>query len=350
LSFHGTSHPEEQAFCVSGLCSEQNTHCRQHLSYDDSELEKPVKMLNGIVVPTITPLTPDGRLDEGGLRVLLARILDGGISGIFALGTTGEGPALPRWIRRRAVEVTCETVEGRVPVVVAAIETSVDDVLRTSAHASTSGADAIAIAPPFYLSLGQEDTVRFGRQIADESALPAYLYNVPYANLPQFNLQVLEQLSGLDRILGLKDSSGNFEQLQHAVQIFAGRPECSVMVGPERMLLEALRAGADGGVSGGANLLPSLYASLYRAHLQGEHSLTDDLQARVSLVEQDFYGIGAAESSLVRGLKTALELQGIGTAVMAPPYEAPNQANYDSVRKALLHWKDLAVSGTPVIV
>lgn len=304
------------------------------------------KLLKGIVVPTVTPLTPEGRLDEQALRLLLQQVVAGGVSGIFALGTTGEGPALPLKVRRRAVEVTCEVVGGRVPVIVAAIATSVHDVLQTSQHAAAAGADAIAIAPPFYLALGQDDTIRFGRQVADESHLPAYLYNVPYANLPQFNLHVLEQLSGLERILGLKDSSGNFEQLQQAVKIFSGRPECSVLVGPERLLVAALRAGADGGVSGGANLLPSLYVGLYTAFLQGDQSLADELQLRVLAVERDFYGIGAPESSLVRGLKTALEVQGIGTAVMAPPYEAPGPDQYEEVRTALARWKSVAVSGS----
>jgi len=309
-----------------------------------------MKLLKGIVVPTVTPLTGDGRLDESSLRVLLRQIVDGGVSGIFALGTTGEGPALPRAIRRRAAEVTCEEIGGRVPVVVAAIETSVDDVLQTSAHAASVGADAIAIAPPFYLALGQEDIVRFGHQIADDSALPAYLYNVPYSNLPQFNIEALERLSRLDRILGLKDSSGDFDQLQTAVKIFASRPECSVMVGPERLLLAGLRAGVDGGVSGGGNLLPSLYVSLYEAFLQGEQSLADELQLRVLAVERDFYGLGAPESSLVRGLKTALQIQNIGTAVMAPPYEAPSQKQYDAMRMTLARWKSMAVRGTPVMV
>ncbi|AFL87467.1 dihydrodipicolinate synthase/N-acetylneuraminate lyase [Terriglobus roseus DSM 18391] len=309
-----------------------------------------VKLLKGIVVPTVTPLTRSGALDEVALRLLLSRIVAGGVSGIFALGTTGEGPALGRGIRRRAVEVTCEVVDGRMPVVVAAIETSVDDVLRTSEHAAAAGADAIAIAPPFYMALGQADIVRFGRQVADESKLPAYLYNVPFGNLPQFNVRVLEALSGLDPILGLKDSSGDFEQLKQAIAIFAGRPECSVLVGPERMLLAALRERADGGVCGGANLLPHLYVHLYEAYLRDDVALSDALQQRVVAVEEDFYGVGAAESGLVRGLKTALEVQGIGTAVMAPPYASPSEEEYAEIRKTLLRWKDVAVSEKQVMV
>ena len=208
-----------------------------------------VKLLRGIVVPTITPLTPDGGLDEPVLRLLLKSILAGGVHGIFAMGTTGEGPALPRAVHRRSVEVTCEAVDGKIPVVARRCR-------RGTGHRNCTT-----------LLLGSESGRHhsFGRSIANEAALPAYLYNVPYANPPQFHVETIEQLSTLERILGPKDSSGQFGNLTFAIQIFSSRPEYSILVGPERLLSQALQAGADGGVSGGANLLPTLYVQLFDA-------------------------------------------------------------------------------------
>ena len=125
------------------------------------------------------------------------------------------------------------------------------------------------------------------------------------------------------------------------MEIFADRPECSVLVGPERLLLQALQAGADGDVSGGANLVPALYAQLYQAFQQGDRERCEALQERVLLVERTFYGVGEPESGLVRGLKTALELRGNGTAVLAPPFRRPSAEEYAAVRASLQHWEDM---------
>ena len=81
-------------------------------------------MYQGIIPPLITPLTDRDTLDVEGLERLLTRIIDGGVSGIFALGTTGEAPSLSYRLRRELIEHTCKVVNGRVPVLVGITDTS----------------------------------------------------------------------------------------------------------------------------------------------------------------------------------------------------------------------------------
>lgn len=306
-------------------------------------LNRNEKLLSGVVVPTVTPLTSGGAVDEAALRLLLGRLLGAGVNALFVAGTTGEGPALPLAVRRRAVEVSCEVAAGKVPVVVAAMETSAGEILETSAHAARQGADAIAVAPPFYLSLGEHDIVRLVEMVDGESALPAYLYNVPYAHLPQFSLGLLRRTASLPRILGLKDSSGDFAQLCAAVEIYRDRPECSVLVGPERLIAAALRAGADGGVSGGANVFPRLYTGLYAAWQARDEAQVEGLAARVLQVEEQFYAVGDAESGLVRGLKAALAVQGICSPALVRPYLPASAEEQQMVRERLRSWQDVAL-------
>lgn len=306
-----------------------------------STAQTPKKLLSGIVVPTITPLRADGQLDEPALRALLGHLLRSRVSGLFVAGTTGEGPALSLSTRRRAVEVSCDVAAGKIPVVVAALETGVAEILQTAAHARGCGADAVAIAPPFYLSLDEDDTVRAAEMVDGEAELPAYLYNVPFANLPQFSLSAIRRLAGRQRILGLKDSSGDFAQLRAAIEIYRERAECSVLVGPESLLAAALRAGADGGVCGGANLFPTLYADLYDAAQRSDEEALDTLQRRVLQVEQDFYHVGAASNSLVRGLKTALSLLGIGEPTLVTPYPPATAEERQGVEERLKRWTDI---------
>jgi 4-hydroxy-tetrahydrodipicolinate synthase len=297
------------------------------------------KLLHGIVVPTITPLTENGDLDVEALERLVEYLIAGRVTGLFVAGTTGEGPALPLAVRLEMVRRVCALVNGRIPVVVAAMDPSLREALATSHHAADVGADAMAFSPPYYLALSESDILRFGEIVAHESALPAYLYNVPYTQLPQFNLNVLRRLADLPKVLGLKDSSGNFEQLVEAVQIFSQRPECSVLVGPERLLSAALRKGADGGVCGGGNLLPTLYMDLYENHVRGDDGQVDLLQEKVLGVERDFYKVGEAESSLVRGVKAALSITGICGRTMVEPFASADDEEIESVRTNLTKYE-----------
>jgi len=293
------------------------------------------KLLQGIVVPTVTPLTKKGDLDVEALEQLVEYLIAGRVTGLFVAGTTGEGPALPQVIRREMVQRVCAQVKGRIPVVVAAMDPSLREALATSSHAAEVGADAMAFSPPYYLALSESDILRFGQIVASESALPAYLYNVPYTQLPQFSLDVLRRLADYPKVLGLKDSSGNFPQLVEAVKIFSHRPECSVLVGPERFLAAALREGADGGVSGGGNLLPNLYMDLYENHVKGNHQQVDELQEKVLGVERDFYKVGEPESSLVRGVKAALSIKGICGRTMVEPHVGADDKEVKQVRHRL---------------
>lgn len=308
------------------------------------------KLLKGIVVPTITPLTEKGDLDVEALERLVEYLIAGRVTGLFVAGTTGEGPALSQAIRREMVERVCAQVKGRIPIVVAGMDPSLREALATSRHAADVGADAMAFSPPFYLTLSEGDILRFGQIVAQESALPAYLYNVPYTQLPQFSLDVLRRLAELPRVLGLKDSSGDFPQLVEAVKIFSQRPECSVLVGPERLLAAALREGADGGVCGGGNLLPILYMSLYESHMKGDQQKVDGLQKKILGVEGDFYRVGEPESSLVRGMKAALSVAGICGCSMVEPYASADDNELRAVRSSLATYEAFSVGSIVGIV
>ncbi|HEY2040029.1 MAG TPA: dihydrodipicolinate synthase family protein, partial [Edaphobacter sp.] len=261
--------------------------------------------LQGIVVPTITPLNNDGSLDKPGLERLVDHLLQGGVSGIFLSGTTGEGPSLSYAIRREMIQNVCRQTAGHIPVIVAAMDSSQAETLALIEFAATRGAAAAAIAPPFYMALSEADILRYGKAVALESALPVYLYNVPSPRLPRFSLQNLRELCSIPNVIGFKDSGGDISFLRQAIEIFSSRPETSVFVGPEHLLLEAIRSGAVGGVSGGANIFPRLYMAMYRACNSHHWDLAARLQDHILQFQRDFYHVGEEESGLIRGLKAA---------------------------------------------
>ena len=98
--------------------------------------------LTGIIPPMITPLRDRDKLDVAGLERLVERILGGGVSGLFILGTTGEGPSLSYRLRRELVERVCRQVKNRVPVLVAITDTAFAESVNVACHAAEAGATA----------------------------------------------------------------------------------------------------------------------------------------------------------------------------------------------------------------
>src|SRR5262245_20739945 len=113
--------------------------------------------LRGIVPPVVTPLQDRDTLDAAGLERVLEHILAGGVSGLFILGTTGEGPCLSYRLRRQCIERACRQVRGRVPVLVGIKDTAFVESLALARHAAECGAAAVVAAPPYYLPLGQPE-------------------------------------------------------------------------------------------------------------------------------------------------------------------------------------------------
>src|SRR5215470_3994533 len=110
--------------------------------------------LTGIIPPMVTPLRSRDELDVPGLERLIEHILSGGVSGLFILGTTGEGPSLSYRLRRELVERVCKQNKKRVPILVGITDTSFVESVSLARHSADCGADAVVAAPPYYMPEG----------------------------------------------------------------------------------------------------------------------------------------------------------------------------------------------------
>src|SRR4051812_39671698 len=114
-------------------------------------------MLTGIIPPLVTPLLDRDTLDVAGLERLIERVLSGGVSGLFLLGTTGEGASLSYRLRRELIERTSRQVKARVPILVNITDTAFVESVSLARHAADQGAHALVVAPPYYLPPGQPE-------------------------------------------------------------------------------------------------------------------------------------------------------------------------------------------------
>src|SRR5205085_1918634 len=108
--------------------------------------------------------------------------------------------------------------------------------------------------------------------LAEDSPLPVVLYNIPPCTGVAIGLETVRSCMAIPNIAGIKDSGGDLAFFREVLQLRRQRPEWSVLIGPELLLAEAVLAGADGGVCGGANLLPRLFVDVHEAAKRGDRA------------------------------------------------------------------------------
>ena len=277
--------------------------------------------LTGIVPPMVTPLRGRDELDLPGLERLVEHILSGGVSGLFILGTTGEGPALSYRLRRELIWRVCKQVNDRVPILVGITDTAFVESVHIARSAADSGASAVVLAPPYYLPEAQPELREYLEHLVPELPLPLYIYNMPALTKVHFELETVRRAMDEPRIIGLKDSSGDLDYFKQAAELIKQhRPDWPLLIGPEEKLFDALQAGGHGGVSGGANLFPKLYVRLVEAHRAGNLDRARQLQQQIQRVSDSFYRVGKYSSSIIKGIKCTLACLGICNDFMAEPF------------------------------
>lgn len=297
----------------------------------------------GIIPPMITPLTGRDELDVAGLERIVERLVEGRVSGIFVLGTTGEAPSLSYRLRRELVERTCDLVGGRVPVLVGITDTSLVESVHLAREAADAGADALVTSAPFYFPADPPELREYLEELLPELPLPLLLYNMPALTKTSFSREVMGWAMEQGGIVGLKDSSGDLVYFKRMQRLAAkNRPDWSLLVGPEELLAETVLLGAHGGVSGGANLHPRLYVDLYEAARVGDIEATRMLSARVLSLAESIYTVGRHGSAGIKGIKCALSILGVCDDFMAAPFHRFEEAERRVVQQ---HLADLEISG-----
>ncbi len=274
--------------------------------------------LHGIVPPMITPLVNTNRLDVPGLERLVEHIVGGGVHGLFVLGTSGEGPSLDGRLRRGLIRRVCEQVAGRVPVLVGVTDTSLAESVSLAEYAAHAGARAVVLAPPPYFPVGPADMRRYVDAAASRMPLPVFLYNMPSHTKVWFDLDTVRHALDLPGVAGIKDSSGDVAYLESLCRLRRERADFLVFVGPELLLADAVRRGADGGVCGGANLDPALLVAMYHAAAAGQADSVAELQRRL-IGLNTIYGFDDNSMGVIKGLKAALHYLGICSDAVAEP-------------------------------
>ncbi|MGV8977185.1 MAG: dihydrodipicolinate synthase family protein [Cellulomonas sp.] len=292
---------------------------------------------HGIVPPLVTPLTAEGELDLASFERLVVRQLEGGVHGLFVLGSSGEVGYLDDAQRDAVLRAAVHVAGGLVPVMAGVCETSTRRVVGQIQAAVAAGADAIVATAPFYVRTDDAGIERHFRAIGSASDLPVFAYDVPVRVHVKLDTDMLVRL-GTDGVLaGVKDSSGDdvsFRRLLAANRA-AGSP-LALFSGHEVVVDGALLWGADGAVPGLGNVDPAGYVRLWDAAQAGDWVAARAEQERLAaLFEIVFQPTGMGGDAVGLGaFKTALRAIGtIDTNVMCAPAPAVEGPAVDAIEE-----------------
>ena len=242
----------------------------------------PVSRFAGIIPPMVTLFDEGGRIDTDANARHIEFLLQGGVHGIFALGSTGEVMHLTLDERRQFVPLVVTQVHSRVPVLIGCASTSTDEAVALARHAQESGADGVVVIPPYYWTPNDRAIETHVAAVATAVDLPVVIYNFPAVvgrTIPPALVARLAEAHA--NVLGIKET---VDSIAHIHEVLARvkplRPEFSVLCGYEFHLLNTLQSGGDGAIPALANFAPQLPVQVYERWRQGQPAEAADLLRR----------------------------------------------------------------------
>lgn len=292
-----------------------------------------MSLTGGVLPAIVTPMNKDESLNLVELANQVNRQIDAGVHGIFCLGTNGEFYSLSRDEKIVVVETILEAVDGRIPIFAGTGCITTSDTVSLTREIAAMGVDAISVIMPYFIAVTQEQIIRHYRSIADSVDLPVLIYNIPIRTGNIVELDTVRELAGTANIEGIKDSSGDIEFVRSLIN---NTPDdFSVYIGTDSLVLDTLKAGGTGTVSGCANLFPGLMARIYNSWKSGDIEDAAKAQDMISTIRSLFkYG---NPNSIV---KRSLNLLGQPVGPAREPVNINNVETDKAIIKALEWYRD----------
>ena len=285
-------------------------------------------MFRGTFTAVVTPFRNDA-IDFAALEKLIEAQIAGGITGIVAVGTTGESPTLTHDEKHEVIERAIKTANGRCQVIAGAGTNSTRDSIEATKFAENAGADGALLVAPYYNKPSQEGLFRHFKAIADATKLPIMLYNIPgRCSVDIVPDTVVRLAENCRNIVSIKEASGSVERVGELRRRLP--KEFTILSGDDSLVLPFMAVGAVGVVSVASNLYPAEVCSLVRACESGDFKSAESLHRKMFPVLKDLF----IEPNPVP-VKTALAWRGAMSFEVRLPLCEMTEANQTRLRKTL---------------
>lgn len=282
----------------------------------------------GLFTALITPMLPDGSVDEDCFRTLLANQVASGVDGVVVCGSTGEGATLRAEEKLHLFDIALQTAGSKCAVIAGTGSNDTASTIALSRQAAGLGVHGLLLVTPYYNKPTQQGIVAHHRAIADAVDLPQILYNVP--GRTGTNMTADTQLAialSCPNVVATKEASANLEQISD----IAGRAPAhfSVLAGDDSLALPSIACGARGVIAVISNYAPVRYRRLIHAALQGDLAIARAEQAHL----MPWFKANFLESNPGPVKYIMHRLHGTGLTMRLPmvPVGSPTQATLDAM-------------------
>jgi 4-hydroxy-tetrahydrodipicolinate synthase len=269
-------------------------------------------MFTGSIVALVTPFTDEGGVDYAALDGLVDFHLEQGSDALVVAGTTGESATLSRTEFRELLVAVVRRVNGAVPVLAGTGSTATATAVEQTRLAAELGADAALVVTPYYNRPTQAGLAAHFTAIADASAIPVVLYNVPSRTAVDLLPVTVERLAPHPRIVGIKEAVRDPGRIDELLQRCGA--SFTVLSGDDPSCLAALKCGARGVVSVAANVAPALMHQLCTTALAGDWAAAEELDQRL----QPLFGMLAVETNPIPVKWALFEMKRVGPQIRLP--------------------------------
>lgn len=295
--------------------------------------------ISGVIVPLLTPMNADETINEKELRNQINHQINSGIHGVFPLGTNGEAYILNFDEKVEVLKIVVDEVNGRVPVYAGTGCVSTKETISLSLKAKEIGVDILSIVTPYFASASQEELYNHFKEVAENVDLPIVLYNIPARSGNSISPSTVEKLSKIQNIVGVKDSSGNFDNMLQYIEKTRSRKDFSVLSGNDSLILWCLLAGGKGGIAGCANVFPRTMSSIYNTFLEGNLEEARRLQDSIRSF-RDCFKFGNPNTIV----KTAVSLLGFPVGRCRKPFSEVSEDGIEAIKKVLIENKKRGIN------
>jgi 4-hydroxy-tetrahydrodipicolinate synthase len=266
----------------------------------------------GIIPPIVTPVTKDEEVNFEELGKVIDYVIDGGVHGVFPLGSNGEFYAHDFETQKQIIEFTVKHVNKRVPVYAGATHITTKGTIILAKAAEEAGADALSVLSPMFINPNEQEMYDHFADIANATNLPVVLYNNPGKTGNDISISLLKKLAKIKNIIGIKNTSPNFAQTIQYIEAAKEIEDFEILSGVDYYIFSTLCHGGVGAVAGTANVAPKLVVEIYEKYKSGD--INGAVEAQKKLVPlRDAFNSGTFPVVA----KDCLRLMGIisGTAV-----------------------------------
>ena len=227
--------------------------------------------VKGIISAMATPFFKNEEINEEELRNHVERVIAGGVHGLFCLGTNGEFYAMSEEEKLRVIRIVVDQNKGRLPVYAGTGCVTTKETIRLTQEAKDLGADCASVITPYYAQGSQEALYAHYKALAEAVDLPILIYNMPARTGINVHWKTVQKLAQLPNIVGVKDSSGNFDNMLRYIEATRDlHKPFAVLSGNDSLILWNLLAGGKGGIAGISNLFPHTLSSIYNLYVAGD--------------------------------------------------------------------------------